>query len=128
MLLLNCTRKAGAKSAPGRVAHAGLMDQRQKAGTVSPYYGKEVESMDFAQLIITAVGSVGFPIVIALLAAWYIKYLGDKNSETVRNMQEQILSLSEKQNNQLDKMSDAITEVQKTLAQLTVVIKGEITK
>lgn len=84
--------------------------------------------MDFAQLIITAVGSVGFPIVIALLAAWYIKYLGDKNSETVRNMQEQILSLSEKQNNQLDKMSDAITEVQKTLAQLTVVIKGEITK
>lgn len=84
--------------------------------------------MDFAQLVLTGVGSVGFPIVIALLAAWYIKYLGDKNSETVRYMQEQNIALSDKQNIQLDKMSDAITEVQKTLAQLTLAIKSEVTK
>lgn len=84
--------------------------------------------MEFGNLILTAVGSVGFPIVIALLAAWYIKYLGDKNSETVRAMQEQNMTLSDKQNNQLDKMADAITEVQKTLAQLTTVIRKEVEK
>lgn len=71
------------------------------------------------------VGAVGFPIVIALLAAWYIKYLGDKNSETISQMNAQLLALSDKQNAQLDKMSDAITEVQKSLAALAYVIEKE---
>lgn len=71
------------------------------------------------------VGAVGFPIVIALLAAWYIKYLGDKNSETISQMNAQLLALSDKQNSQLDKMSDAITEVQKSLAALAYVIEKE---
>lgn len=76
--------------------------------------------------VIQAVSAVGFPIVIALLAAWYIKYLGDKNSETVKQMNDQLLAMSDKQNAQLDKMSAAITEVQKSLAALTYVIgKGE---
>ena len=67
--------------------------------------------MDITALM-QAVSSVGFPIVISLLAAWYIKYLG-----------EEIISLSDKQNNQLDKMTDAITEVQKSLAALTYTIQ-----
>lgn len=73
--------------------------------------------------IMQGVSAVGFPIVIALLAAWYIKYLGDKNSETISQMNAQILSLTDKQNTQLDKMADAITEVQKSLAALTYTIQ-----
>lgn len=78
--------------------------------------------MEAGNMIITAIGSVGFPIVIALLAAWYIKYLGDKNSENIQNMQKQIIDLNEKQGNQLARMSEAIIEVQKALAALTAVI------
>lgn len=78
--------------------------------------------MEAGNMIITAIGSVGFPIVIALLAAWYIKYLGDKNSENIQNMQKQIMDLNEKQGNQLARMSEAIIEVQKALAALTAVI------
>ena len=73
--------------------------------------------------IVQGVSAVGFPIVIALLAAWYIKYLGDKNSETIATMNSQMLALTDKQNAQLDKMSDAITEVQKSLAALTYTIQ-----
>lgn len=69
------------------------------------------------------IGAVGFPIVIALLAAWYIKYLGDKNDKTIERMNEQMLAMSDKQNMQLDKMSDAITEVQKSLAALAYIIE-----
>lgn len=69
------------------------------------------------------IGAVGFPIVIALLAAWYIKYLGDKNDKTIERMNEQMLAMSDKQNVQLDKMSDAITEVQKSLAALAYIIE-----
>lgn len=73
--------------------------------------------------VLQAVSAVGFPIVIALLAAWYIKYLGDKNSEMIKQMNDQILTMSDKQNTQLDKMADAITEVQKSLAALTYTIQ-----
>lgn len=75
--------------------------------------------METVSLIMQAVGSLGFPIVIALLAAWYIKYLGDKNRETVDAMQN-------RQDNQLDKMSDAITEVQKSIVALTTIIAQAI--
>lgn len=73
--------------------------------------------------VLQGVSAVGFPIVIALLAAWYIKYLGDKNSEMIKQMNDQILTMSDKQNTQLDKMADAITEVQKSLAALTYTIQ-----
>lgn len=68
--------------------------------------------------ITAAVGSVGFPIVIALLAAWYIKYLGDKNTEQINAMNQQIVELNNRQNEQLDKMSDAISEMNKSIALL----------
>lgn len=68
--------------------------------------------------ITAAVGSVGFPIVIALLAAWYIKYLGDKNAEQINAMNQQIVELNNRQNEQLDKMSDAISEMNKSIALL----------
>lgn len=69
------------------------------------------------------IGAVGFPIVIALLASWYIKYLGDKNDQTIERMNTQMMAMSDKQNMQLDKMSDAITEVQKSLAALAYIIE-----
>ncbi len=80
--------------------------------------------MDFGA-ITQAVGAVGFPIVIALLAAWYIKYLGDKNAETVKQMNEQIIAMSDKQNEQLDRMTAAIAEVNKSIAILNnAIAKG----
>lgn len=83
--------------------------------------------MDFGA-ITQAVGAVGFPIVIALLAAWYIKYLGDKNSETVDRMQAQIMAMNEKQNAQLDKMTEAIAEVNKSIAVLNNAIAKGLTE
>jgi len=83
--------------------------------------------MDFGA-ITQAVGAVGFPIVIALLAAWYIKYLGDKNAETVDRMQAQIMAMNEKQNAQLDKMTDAIAEVNKSIAVLNNAIAKGLTE
>ncbi len=83
--------------------------------------------MDFGA-ITQAVGAVGFPIVIALLAAWYIKYLGDKNAETVDRMQVQIMAMNEKQNAQLDKMTDAIAEVNKSIAVLNNAIAKGLTE
>lgn len=83
--------------------------------------------MDFGA-ITQAVGAVGFPIVIALLAAWYIKYLGDKNSETVDRMQTQIMAMNEKQNEQLDKMTEAIAEVNKSIAVLNNAIAKGLTE
>lgn len=82
--------------------------------------------MDAAVSAITqAIGSVGFPIVIALLAAWYIKYLGDKNTETINRMNTQIMEMNNRQNEQLDKMSDAITEMNKSIALLnSTIAKG----
>lgn len=82
--------------------------------------------MDAAVSAITqAIGSVGFPIVIALLAAWYIKYLGDKNNETIKQMNQQIVELNNRQNAQLDKMSDAISEMNKSIALLnSTIAKG----
>ena len=78
-----------------------------------------------ASTIMQAVGSVGFPVVMALLAAWYIKYLGDKNAETVANMQAQIIEMNNRQNEQLDKMTDAISEVNRSIAILnTALAKG----
>lgn len=80
--------------------------------------------MDVAT-IMQAVGSVGFPAVMALLAAWYIKYLGDKNAETVANMQAQIIEMNNRQNEQLDKMTDAISEVNRSIVILnTALAKG----
>lgn len=58
--------------------------------------------MEGMQLILDAVNSIGFPVVISLLAAWYIKYTGDV-------YREQIDKISARQNDQLDKLTDAVT-------------------
>lgn len=83
--------------------------------------------MDAVNIILNAITTVGYPIVISLLAAWYIKYLGDKNSETIRTMQDQLKEISDKQNDQLDKMTASINEVQKALAVLTTTIDRKVT-
>lgn len=38
--------------------------------------------------VASLISSVGFPIVIALLMAWYIKYINDKHSEETRALNE----------------------------------------
>ena len=38
--------------------------------------------------VASLISSVGFPIVIALLMAWYIKYINDKHSEETRLLNE----------------------------------------
>lgn len=38
--------------------------------------------------VASLISSVGFPIVIALIMAWYIKYINDKHSEETRALNE----------------------------------------
>lgn len=58
--------------------------------------------MENMKLVLDAINSIGFPVVISLLAAWYIKYTGDV-------YREQIDKISARQNDQLDKLTDAVT-------------------
>lgn len=40
-------------------------------------------------MIIQAVGTVGFPIVCAIAMGWYVKYVTDKNREEINTLNEQ---------------------------------------
>lgn len=40
-------------------------------------------------MIIQAVGTVGFPIVCAIAMGWYVKYVTDKNREEINTINEQ---------------------------------------
>ena len=39
--------------------------------------------------ILQAVGSLGFPIVCAIAAGWYVKYMTDRNREDIDKLNEQ---------------------------------------
>ena len=58
--------------------------------------------MDF-NVIIAAIGSLGFPCVACVGLGWYVKYLTDKNNEEVSSMrkehQEEIAKVTEALNN-----------------------------
>lgn len=58
--------------------------------------------METMKLVLDAINSIGFPIVISLLAAWYIKYTGDV-------YREQIDKISARQDEQLDKLTEAVS-------------------
>lgn len=40
-------------------------------------------------VILQAIGTVGFPIVCAIVMAWYVKYCTDKNREDIAKINEQ---------------------------------------
>ena len=44
--------------------------------------------MDF-NVLITAIGSLGFPIIACLCLGWYVKYQTDNNNKTVGEMQKE---------------------------------------
>lgn len=56
--------------------------------------------MDF-QAILTAVTTVGFPIVCCLIMMWYVKYSTDKNRE-------EMASLNEKHKEEMGEVTSAI--------------------
>lgn len=39
--------------------------------------------------ILQAVGALGFPIVCAIVMAWYVKYMTDRNREDINKLNEQ---------------------------------------
>lgn len=39
--------------------------------------------------ILQAVGTLGFPIVCAIVMAWYVKYMTDRNREDINKLNEQ---------------------------------------
>lgn len=42
-----------------------------------------------ANVILQAVGTLGFPIVCSIAMAWYVKYISDRNREDIRKLNEQ---------------------------------------
>ena len=46
------------------------------------------EEMETAQLIIQGIQQLGFPIAVAILAFWYIKYREDKNDQRLYDLRE----------------------------------------
>ena len=80
-------------------------------------------SAEILQTIASAISQLGYPVVMTLLLAWYVKYTGDKSSETIATMQQQILSLSETQNNQLDKLTQSMHEIQQSLTMLSEIVR-----
>lgn len=42
-----------------------------------------------ANVILQAVGTLGFPIVCAVAMAWYVKYITDRNREDIGKLNEQ---------------------------------------
>lgn len=58
--------------------------------------------MESMKLVLDAINSIGFPVVISLLAAWYIKYTGDV-------YRDQIDKISSRQDEQLDKLTEAVS-------------------
>ena len=44
--------------------------------------------METAQLIISGIQQLGFPVAVAILAFWYIKYREDKNDQRLFNLRE----------------------------------------
>ena len=49
---------------------------------------KVVKRMD-VNVILQAVGTLGFPIVCAVAMAWYVKYITDRNREDIDKLNEQ---------------------------------------
>ena len=44
--------------------------------------------METANLIISVIQQLGFPVAVAILAFWYIKYREDKNDEKMEHLRE----------------------------------------
>lgn len=72
--------------------------------------------MDF-QSIVTAIGSLGFPIIACISMGWYVKYQTDRNNEEVRDMRkehaEEIAKVTEALNNNtlaIQKLSDKLSK------------------
>lgn len=69
--------------------------------------------MELANLVISAISNLGFPIVIAGGLFWYIKYTGDKSreerQETEQKHQEEVLSMTESLNNNTIAIQKLIT-------------------
>lgn len=49
---------------------------------------KVVKRMD-VNAILQAIGTLGFPIVCAMVMAWYVKYMTDRNREDIDKLNEQ---------------------------------------
>ena len=76
--------------------------------------------MDLQNLI----GALGFPIVICLLMAYYIKYLTDKNRETMEKMSMQHKDEMLEVKNDVTKAINNNTQVMMKLTELIINEKG----
>lgn len=71
-----------------------------------------------ANAIIQAIGSVGFPIVMCLIMAVYIKYTNDKHTEQIKELNAQHTA-------EVKNMVTSIDNNTKAIQELTLYIKGD---
>lgn len=78
--------------------------------------------VDYEQ-IISAVTTVGFPVVMCLAMAIYIKYISDKNRETIQSLndhyRETVQELTTQHNNENKMLSEALNNNTLALQKLT---------
>lgn len=61
---------------------------------------------------ITAVSTVGFPIVSFLISAWFIKYTYDKSTEQNEKALERIGTLAEAVNNNTEVLAELVKKIE----------------
>ena len=66
-------------------------------------------------VILQAVGTIGFPIVCAMAMAWYVKYITDRNREDIDKLNEQ-------HQQEMKEVTTALNNYTLALQKLSVVI------
>lgn len=78
--------------------------------------------MDYDQ-IISAITTVGFPVIMCLAMAIYIKYISDKNRETIQSLNEQyretVQQLTTQHNDENKMLAEALNNNTLALQKLT---------
>ena len=76
--------------------------------------------------VVNVISSVGFPIVIALLMAWYIKYIDDKHDKEITRLnndhKKEMMSMVEAVNNNTNALNMLTSKMTELFAR---VIKNE---
>lgn len=74
-----------------------------------------------ANAILQAVGTLGFPIVCAVVMAWYVKYMTDRNREDIDKLNEQ-------HQQEMKEVTTALNNNTLALQKLSDVIGNEVYK
>lgn len=70
------------------------------------------------QAVLSAISTVGFPIICVIAMSWYVKYITDKNRE-------QIETMNEAHKNEIDEVTKALNNNTLALQRLTDHLEGK---